>query len=115
VSLLRRLGRAFRVDDELADPGLVAQVDEDQSAVVAAASDPAGECVTLADVARPALSCAEVAPAHTDSLSASSSSGTSTSCVPCRANRGDGSADDDGGARAQATGLRQLPLSERPA
>src|SRR5256886_4470523 len=82
VSLLRRLGRAFRVDDELADPGLVAQVDEDQPAVVAAASDPAGECVTLADVARPDLSCAEVAPAHTDSLSASSSSGTSTSCVP---------------------------------
>jgi hypothetical protein len=114
VSLLRRLGRAFRVDDELADPGLVAQVDEDQPAVVAAAGDPAGEGVTLADVPGPDFSCAEVAPPHTDSLSASSSSGTSTSCAPPARIVAACGADDDGGSRAQATGLRQLALERAP-
>ena len=38
-----RLGRVLRVDDELADPGVVAQVDEDEPAVVAARVRPAGE------------------------------------------------------------------------
>ena len=64
MGLLRRFGRAFRVDDELADPGLVAEVDEDQPAVVAAAGDPARERVALAHVAGPDFACAKVAPAH---------------------------------------------------
>ena len=38
-----RVARRLRVDDELDDPGAVAQVDEDQPAVVAAAVDPAGD------------------------------------------------------------------------
>ena len=37
-----RLGRRLRMEDELDDAGAVAQVDEDQAAVVAAAVDPAG-------------------------------------------------------------------------
>ena len=82
VCLLRRLGRALGVDDELADPGLVAEIDEDQAAVVAAAGDPAGERVALADMIGADFARAEVPPAHAESLSASSSSGTSMSCVP---------------------------------
>ena len=35
--------RALGVEDELDDPGAVAQVDEDQAAVVTAAMDPAGD------------------------------------------------------------------------
>ena len=37
------------MEDELDDPGAVAQVDEDQAAVVAAAMDPAGDAHVLAD------------------------------------------------------------------
>ena len=40
---VRRLGGALRVDDELQLPGVVAQVDEDEAAVVAARVDPAGD------------------------------------------------------------------------
>ena len=45
-----RLGCALGVDDELREPALVAQVDEDEPAVVAARGRPAGERETLADV-----------------------------------------------------------------
>ena len=58
-----RLGRALGVDHELADPGAVAQVDEDEPAVVAPRVDPAGERQALADVLGPHLAAAEVAPA----------------------------------------------------
>ena len=73
-----RLGRALRVDDELADPRRVAEVDEDEPAVVAAPRDPAGERVALADVVGPELARSEVAPAHSD-FTASASDGNSTS------------------------------------
>ena len=42
MSALVRLGRVLGVEHELHDPGAVAQVDEDQPAVVAPAVDPAG-------------------------------------------------------------------------
>ena len=67
-----RLGRALGVDDELADAGLVAQVDEDEAAVVAALRDPAGERVPLPDVLGPELARSEVAPAHSDFTASSS-------------------------------------------
>ena len=54
-----RLGRRLRVEDELEQPGAVAQVDEDQAAVVAAAVDPAGH----ARARRPSCS-ARSSPAH---------------------------------------------------
>ena len=38
-----RVAGRLRMDDELHEPGAVAQVDEDQPAVVAAAMDPAGD------------------------------------------------------------------------
>ena len=44
-----RLGRGLGVEDELDDAGAVAEVDEDEAAVVAAAMDPAGHAHVLAD------------------------------------------------------------------
>ena len=49
VRELGRLGRELRVDHELRDPGAVAEVDEDEPAVVAAARRPAREGQLLAD------------------------------------------------------------------
>ena len=43
VPELERLARLVGVEDELDEPGAVAQVDEDEPAVVAAAVDPAGD------------------------------------------------------------------------
>ena len=83
VRRLRGFGGAFRVDDELADAGRVAEVDEDEAAVVAAARDPAGEGVPLARLLGPELARAQVAPAHRD-LTASSSDPNSSSLAPAR-------------------------------
>ena len=47
-----RVAGGLRVDDELHEPRAVAQVDEDQPAVVAAAMDPAGDADLGADSAR---------------------------------------------------------------
>ena len=49
VRELGRLGRELRIDHELRDPAAVAEVDEDQAAVVAAACHPACERQLLAD------------------------------------------------------------------
>ena len=51
-ALGQRRSRRARVEDELDDARAVAQVDEDQAAVVAAAVDPAGDADLAADVAR---------------------------------------------------------------
>src|SRR5207342_1297735 len=74
-----RLGRALRVDDELADARRVAQVDEDEPAVVAAARHPPRERAPFADEVTTELACAEVAPAHSEST-ASASDENSASC-----------------------------------
>ena len=78
-----RLGRALGVDDELADPRRVAEVDEDETAVVAAPRDPAGERVALADVLGPELAGSEIAPGHR-LCTASASEGNSSSFSPAR-------------------------------
>ena len=78
VGRLGRLGRALGVDDELADARRVAQVDEHEPAVVAAARHPARERAPFADEVAVQLARAEVAPAHSDST-ASASDGNSTS------------------------------------
>ena len=49
------LGRLGPVDDDLGDPVAVAQVEEDQLPVVAAAVDPAGQAGVTAGVGRPQL------------------------------------------------------------
>ena len=74
-----RLGGALRVDDELADAGRVAQVDEHEPAVIASARHPAGERASFANEVAADLARAEVAPAHSEST-ASASEENSTSC-----------------------------------
>src|SRR5581483_11708588 len=81
------LGGALGVDHELADPALVAEVDEDQAAVVAAAGDPAGERHGRARLLRAQVAGVLGAPglAHRAvSLATSSSSATTTSASPAR-------------------------------
>ena len=62
---VRGLGRGRRVlgvHDDLQDALLVAQVDEDEPAVVAARRDPAGDGQGLADVLGPQRAAAQVTP-----------------------------------------------------
>ena len=58
-------GALLGVDDDLDDALLVAEVDEDEPAVVAAGRDPAGEPDPATGVAGPQAAAAEVAPAVT--------------------------------------------------
>src|SRR5207247_793283 len=58
------LGCPLGVDHELADAGAIAQVDEDEAAVVAARVDPAGERDPLPDLFGPDLAAAEITPLH---------------------------------------------------
>ena len=76
ADLLRELGgvrRPLGVDDELRDARVVAQVDEDEPAVVPARVHPARERQRLPDVLGPRLAAHDVAPGHGDSLSRSAS------------------------------------------
>jgi len=50
-----RPGCPFRVDDELADAGVVAQVDEDEASVIPPARHPAGQRQSLAHAVGPRL------------------------------------------------------------
>ena len=85
VRELGRLGRELRVDHELRDPAAVAQVDEDQAAVVAAACDPAGEDELLADELLRRLAGHVCAPGgHRDSLPRTSAWATGSSGSPAR-------------------------------
>ena len=81
---LRRLGRVLRVDHELRDPGAVAEVDEDEAAVVAAARGPAGERLARADVLLAELAAHDVAPGHADSLPTTSARASGSSACPGR-------------------------------
>ncbi len=80
------VGRALGVDDELDDAGVIAEVDEDQSAVVAAPRDPPGDRDRLSDPLRADLAAIEIAPAvHLEILSTTSPSGAVKSSRPgCR-------------------------------
>ena len=87
ADLLRELGcvrRPLRVDHELRHARVVAQVDEDEPAVVAARVHPAGERQRLPDVLRTRVAAHDVAPAHGDSLSRSASWETGSSALPAR-------------------------------
>src|SRR5688572_11168747 len=84
---VRRLDGArcqLRVDHELADPRAVAQVDEDEAAVVAPAVRPAGERQLLADVLGSDFAAHEVAPDHASNSMISSGDSTGTSSWPGR-------------------------------
>src|SRR5919204_82003 len=75
--------RALRIHDELADAGVVAQVDEDEAPVVAAPRRPAGEDRRPAGVLLARFAAAQLAPRHPVILSSSPSSGVVQSCLPC--------------------------------
>jgi hypothetical protein len=79
VRRLSRLWGTLRIHDELAEACLVAQVDEDETAVVAAGVCPAGERQPLPEMLRAHLAAHEVAPFHRAS---SSTPAASTSCSP---------------------------------
>ena len=61
---LRRLGRPLGVDHELREAALVAQVDEDEAAVVAPLRRPARQGKALPDVLRAELARQQIAPVH---------------------------------------------------
>ena len=107
---LRRLGRVLRVDHELRDPGAVAEVDEDEAAVVAAARGPAGERLARADVLLAELAAHDVAPGHADSLPTTSARASGSSACPGRRSTAPSGADDDGRRGAEAGRLGQLAL-----
>ena len=67
VRELRRLGRLLGVDHELGDAAAVAEVDEDEPAVVAPARRPAGKDEPLADQGRGRLSAHVGPPRHPSS------------------------------------------------
>ena len=83
VRELGRLGRELGVDHELRDPAAVAQVDEDQAAVVAAARRPAGQHQRLTDERLRRLAGHVRAPRrHRDSLPRTSAWATGSSAAP---------------------------------
>ena len=123
-----RLRRHGRVEHQLDDAAAVAQVDEDELAVVAAAGDPAGEPHRRADVARlrssPGYalrqSHAGAAPLLEARAARRRSAAAATSrarAPPCRSRRRTvpvrrlGHAEQHGRSGAAAGGLLQLPLA----
>ena len=78
-----RLGGAVGVHDELDEPGVVTQVDEDEPAVVSTATGPPGEGQPLSDVVGGDLAAIGVAPlVHASTVTATLSTGTSCSSSP---------------------------------
>jgi hypothetical protein len=86
AKLLRQLGGfggLLRVDDELNDPALVAEVDEDEAAEVAPARDPAGEDQGASLVAPAQPASGKIAPgAHQAVRVATRSSNATTRSAP---------------------------------
>src|SRR6185436_7611257 len=118
ADLVRDLGRlrsALRVDHELREAALVAQVDEDEPAMVAPPGSPACESEPLPDVLQAQLARLEVAPLHVRSLSASSTVGTSSSCCPGRRTVERSGPHSTIALAPSRRACVSWPLSERPA
>ncbi len=80
---VRRVGGPLGVDHELADPGVVTEIDEDEAAVVAAPRRPAGERQLSADVRGGHFAAVLVAPlVHPSTVAATVSRVTSCSMSP---------------------------------
>src|SRR5690348_3267732 len=114
VCFLGGLLRPFGIDDELDLAGVVAQVDEDETAVVAARVRPAGDGYAAADVGGGQLAAHRVAPAHASSSFSSSTPETGTSSSPGRRSV-QPSRPAMTVARAFFCPYVSWPLSERPA
>ena len=92
-------------------PRVVAEVDEDQSAVIAAARDPAGDRDRLSDALGVDLAAIEIAPAvHPVILSTTSSSGAVKSLAALLPDGRLRAVDEDRPAGAQSRGLSELAL-----
>ena len=116
VRELGRLGCELRVDHELRDPAAVAQVDEDQAAVVAAARDPAREDERLADELLRRLAGHVGAPrGHRDSLPRTSAWATGSSCSPARRISASSGRTITVVCAPERPACVSWPLSERPA
>ena len=109
-----RLGRALGVDDELDDARVVAQVDEDEAAVVAAARRPAGQGQPFAHTVGARLAAHEVAPLVHSAFS-NASRGTTSSSVPARRSSASPSRTITVVAAPSRPAWVSWPLSERPA
>ena len=81
--------RVLGVDDELAEAGVVAEVDEDEAAVIPPAMGPAGERDAPTHVLGPRLAAHHVAPRHgrRPSTTAARSVPASTTTTSCAASR----------------------------
>ena len=115
VRELGRLGRPLGVDHELRDPGAVAEVDEDEPAVVAAARRPAGEGHAGADVLLAELAAHEIAPAHPDSLPTMSAGAIGSSASPGRRSTALSGPTTTVAAAPSRPAWVSWPFSERPA
>ena len=103
------------IDHELADARLVAQVDEDETAVVAPAGRPARERHAPPDVLGAHLAAAQVAPAHPVNLSRSSPTGTVVSGSPRRRIEARSPSTTTIVSAPSRWACVSWPLSERPA
>ena len=109
------LGGVLGVDHELADAGLVAEVDEDEPAVVAPPRDPAGERRALPGLVgpEPRRSSGRARRHEAESVAASSSRVTASSSARRRRRmrRAVRRATITMAARAEPAGLRELALA----
>ena len=126
VAELERLARLVGIEDELDEPGAVAEVDEDEAAVVAAAVDPARDADLGVDPVRQDLPAPGVAVAvrpqrwepvaHGDESVSTSVAGSTSRSSPELMSRSLAFAvagEDQRVARADAVGLLHLALDAR--
>jgi hypothetical protein len=113
VSDRGRLRGVLGVDDELDDAGVVAQVDEDEAAMVAPARRPAGQSQPFAHTFGARLAAHEVAPGHR--RSPSSSSETTSSSAPVRRRSASPSRTITVVAAPSRPACVSWPFNERPA
>ena len=114
VAHVVRLRVVLGPHDQLDDAGVVAQVDEHETAVIAARVDPAGERHPTACIARAQHAAHRVAPAHVSSSISWATLSTATSSSPARRSI-QPSAPTMTVARACFCPYVTWPLSERPA
>jgi len=109
------LGRPLGVDDQLQLSGVVAEIDEDEAAVVATGRDPTGERLARADVLLAKLAAHDVPPGHADSLPTTSAKASGSSAWPGRRSTALCEPTTSVAAAPRRAACVCWPLSERPA
>src|SRR4029079_8281465 len=100
---------------ELRDPGAVAQVDEDEAAVVAPPRRPAGEGLPRAGVLLTEVAAHKCPPAHADSLPTRSARSTGSSASPDRRSEAPSAPTTTVVAAPSRPAWVSWPFSDRPA